>query len=144
MNNQIEKLQNAQKYAMANRPSIGGFPFLAECMRRAGVNQNVWSLPSAQSIYVMDEGSVVQQGTPLISGMENIAPFDKDALIKAIRTDQKGESTFPDFLMNSWKAGVVRYVADFSKRTVTYYGVNDESYVEEYPAVEIGDIDFEN
>lgn len=37
MQNEIEKLIQVQKYAMANRPPVGGFPFLAEVLRQAGV-----------------------------------------------------------------------------------------------------------
>ena len=60
-----------------------------------------------------------------------------EALIAALRTDQAGESTFPEFLAASWRAGVVRYDVDFRARTVAYYGCNDEAYVEGYPAVEL-------
>src|SRR5271170_182975 len=107
MSKAIGKLQTAQKRAMANRQKIGGFPYLAEILRLAGVKQNIWSLPSCQSIYHMEDGSVVQQGNPLVSGMADIPAFDKDALIKALRTDQAGKSTFPEFLMATWKAGVI-------------------------------------
>jgi uncharacterized protein YbcV (DUF1398 family) len=107
-------------------------------MRRAGVKKNIWSLPSAQSVYLMDEGAMVQQGTPLISGMVEVPVFDQVALVTALRADQRGESTFPEFLIASWNAGVIRYVADFNARIVTYYGANDESYEESYPAVEVG------
>ncbi|HEX4230247.1 MAG TPA: DUF1398 family protein [Bryobacteraceae bacterium] len=55
----------------------------------------------------------------------------------ALRTDQAGESTFPEFLAASWHAGVVRYDVDFSRRVVTYYGCNGDEYAEQYPAVEI-------
>jgi uncharacterized protein YbcV (DUF1398 family) len=133
----IEKLQAAQKFAMANRPKIGGFPFLAECLRQAGVRKNTWSLPGCQSVYLMENGSIVQQGTPLLSGSAEIPAFDEAGLIAAIRRDQAGEGTFPEFLMSAWKAGVVQYVVDFEARTVAYYGIRDESYVEEYPAVEV-------
>lgn len=125
---------------MANRPKVGGFPFLAECMRQAGVKQNIWSLPAAQSTYLFDEGAVVQQGMPLVSGMVEVPVFDEAALVAAIRTDQRGESAFPEFLMSTWNAGVVRYVADFDARVVIYYGANDEAYEESYPAVEVGNI----
>jgi uncharacterized protein YbcV (DUF1398 family) len=54
----------------------------------------------------------------------------------ALRTDQAGQSTFPEFLAASWRAGVVRYDVDFVARTVTYYGSNSEEYIEDYPAVE--------
>lgn len=98
---------------------------------------NRWSLPSCQSVYLMTEGSVVQQGTPLVMGTHEIPKFDRDALITAIRTDQEGRSTFPEFLQAAWKAGVVGYDADFVGRKVTYYGSTGESYLEEYPAVEV-------
>ncbi|MGE3262952.1 MAG: DUF1398 domain-containing protein [Bacteriovoracia bacterium] len=132
-----EKLTEAQKYAMSIRPKVGGFPVLAEALRQAGVQMNRWSLPSCQAVYLMKEGSVVQQGTPLVTGTHEISPFNRQALITAIRTDQAGNGTFPEFLLSAWKAGVTGYDADFVARKVTYYGPNGENYVEEYPAVEL-------
>ncbi len=138
-----ERLRIAQEYAMSNRPSVGGFPFFAECLRQAGVQRNTWSLPSVQSIYVMEEGTVVFQGTPLITGTADVALFDKDALIGALRIDQSGKSTFPEFLMAAWSAGVVHYDVDFLARTVTYYGARFEVYQESYSAIEVSGISFE-
>jgi uncharacterized protein YbcV (DUF1398 family) len=60
---------------------------------------------------------------------------NREALIAALRTDQTGKSTFPEFLLASWRAGVVRYDVDFNARTCAYYGCNGEEYIEEYPAV---------
>jgi uncharacterized protein YbcV (DUF1398 family) len=137
MSKAIEKLDAAMKRAMAGRPKVGGFPYLAETLRRAGVKRNLWSLPSGQSLYLTEEGPVVNQGAPLITGMSDVPKFDREALITALRTDQSGESTFPEFLMASWRAGVVRYEVDFDARTCTYYGCNDEEYVEDYPAVNV-------
>ena len=79
-----DKLIEAQKYAMSIRPKIGGFPVLAEVLRQAGVQMNRWSLPSCQSVYLMKEGSVVQQGTPLVTGVHEIPKFDREALITAL------------------------------------------------------------
>ena len=138
MSNAIENLQAAQKHAMTVRPRVGGFPYLAEALRRAGVIKNIWSLPACQSIYLTAKGPVVMQGQPLVSGAADIPTFDREGLIKALRTDQAGKSTFPEFLTASWRAGVVRYDVDFEKRTVSYYGCNDEEYVEAYAAVDIG------
>jgi len=133
----ITKLVEAQKYAMSIKPKVGGFPFLAEALRQAGITMNRWYLPSCQSIYMMSEGSVVQQGPTLITGTHDVPKFNREALIVAIRKDQRGESTFPEFLQNAWNAGVVSYDADFVKRHVIYFGVNGESYLEEYPEIEI-------
>lgn len=137
MNSITEKLTEAQKYAMSVRPKVGGFPVLAEVLRQAGIQLNRWTLPSCQSVYLMKDGSVVQQGTPLVTGTHEVPKFDRHALISAIKSDQEGRSTFPEFLLAAWKAGVVGYDADFTGRKVTYYGSHGESYLEEYAAVEV-------
>lgn len=137
MSTAVENLLKAQKYAMSIRPKVGGFPYLAEALRKAGIFRNIWNLPSCQSLYLTDQGPVVSQGTPLISMTVDVPPFNQEALVQALRIDQAGQSSFPDFLKASWEAGVVNYVVDFEKRIVTYYGAFGESYCENYPAVEI-------
>jgi uncharacterized protein YbcV (DUF1398 family) len=137
MSKAVEILQAAMARAMSGRPKIGGFPYLAEVLRQAGVTRNVWQLPACQRMYLTEAGPVLIQGTPLVSGAVDVPPFDRDALIAALRTDQAGRSTFPEFLAASWRAGVVRYDVDFQKRAVNYYGCNGEEYSEDYPAVAI-------
>jgi len=135
MSKAIENLQAAQKRAMAVRPEAGGFPYLAEVLRQAGIKRNLWFLPSLQSIYITDDGPVLEQGPPLVTGTFDVPAFNRGAVISALRTDQAGKSTFPEFLNAIRQAGVVRYEVDFPVRTVTYYGCTDENYVESYPAV---------
>ena len=132
-----EKLEAAFKLAMSIRPKVGGFPYLAETLRRAGVTRNFWFLPAGESLYLTADGPVVSQGQPLVYGMVDVPPFDRDGLIMALRTDQAGNSTFPEFLAGCWHAGVVRYDVDFAARKVAYYGCNDEVYVEQYQSVEL-------
>jgi uncharacterized protein YbcV (DUF1398 family) len=137
MSKATEVLRAAQQRGLAGRPKVGGFPYLAETLRRAGVTRNLWFLPSCQSVYLMREGPVVDLGKPLVSGIADVPSFDREALISAIRTDQAGNSTFAEFLLASWHAGVVRYEVDFVARSVTYYGCNGEQYLEDYPLVHI-------
>jgi uncharacterized protein YbcV (DUF1398 family) len=137
MSKALENLLAAQERAMAIRPKVGGFPYLAETLRCAGVTRNFWYLPACESLYLTELGPVVTQGTPLLSGAADVPPFDRDALTTALRTDQAGKSTFPEFLLATWRAGVVRYDVDFAARICAYYGCNDEKYVESYPAVEL-------
>lgn len=137
MSDAIDNLQAALLQALADRPAVGGFPYFAETLRRAGVTRNLWFLPACQSLYLTEQGPVVSQGVPLVSGTVMVPPFDREALITALRTDQAGESTFPEFLAASWRAGVVRYDVDFNGRIVTYYGCSGDEYAEQYPAVEI-------
>ena len=135
MSKAVENLAAAQLRAMATRPRVGGFPYLADTLRRAGVLHCTWFLPACQALYLTQEGPVVTQGAPLLTGAIDVPPFNQDALVKALRTDQAGDSTFPEFLMAAWRAGIVRYEVDFTARTVSYYGCRGESYVEDYRPV---------
>jgi uncharacterized protein YbcV (DUF1398 family) len=78
--------------------------------------RDFWSLPAWQNL--------------LVTGEEPVPPFDRDALSAALRVDRAGGSSFPEFLVAAWRAGVVRYAVNFEARTVFYYGRNDEVYVE--------------
>ena len=137
MSKAVDNLQDAEQRAIAGRPKVGGFPCLAETLRRAGVTRNLWFLPACQSLYLTKDGPVAAQGTPLVSGTVDVPPFNREALIAALRTDQAGNSSFQEFLAASWRAGVVRYDVEFAARKVTYYGCNGEEYIEDYPAVDV-------
>jgi uncharacterized protein YbcV (DUF1398 family) len=137
MSKAIDNLTKAMEQAAAIRPKVGGFPYLAESLRRAGVTRNVWSLPACQSLFLTNQGPVVMQGAPLVSGTVDVPTFNREALIAALRIDQAGESTFPEFLKATWRAGVVRYDVDFAARSVAYLGCNGEEYIEAYRRVEI-------
>lgn len=133
----IANLQSAQRDAMENRPAVQGFPFLAETLRRAGVRTNTWWLPAMQSLYETDLGPVFDQGVPLIDGMSDVPPFDRAALVAALHADQAGQTSFREFAEAAWRAGVLRYTVDLENRTCTYFGVDDQSYVESYAAVDL-------
>ena len=105
----MENLQAAKQRAAAGRPTVGGFPYLAETLRRAGATRNFWYLPACQSLFLTDLGPVVSLGTPLASGTIDVPRFDREALIVALPSDQAGRSTFPKFLQAPWSAGVVSY-----------------------------------
>lgn len=57
----IQNLEAAQKRALAIRPKAGGFPYLAETLRRAGVTRNLWFLPACQSLFLTNDGPVATQ-----------------------------------------------------------------------------------
>ena len=97
MSRAIENLEDAMKRAAAIRPKVGGFPVLAETLWLAGVTRNVWNLPSCQSMFLTEYGPVVTQGAPIQSGAMDVPAFDRGALIRALRIDQAGKSTFRSF-----------------------------------------------
>ena len=133
----IERLKLTMQYAIEHSPKNSFFPFLAECLRLTGVTKNIWTLPSAQSVYIMRDGAVVQQDKTLKNGISSIPPFNEQKLIAAIRSDQEGKTTFIEFLISSWEAGVIRYEVDFTQRKVDYYGIQGEVYSELYKSVTI-------
>lgn len=139
MNNAIESLQAAQARGMALRPKVGGFPTLAEALRQAGVQRLETFLPSCHSLYATAQGPVATVGMPpaLLAGAALVPPFDQTRLIEALRRDQAGQSSFPEFLQGAWEAGVVHYVVEFEAHQVRYFGCAGEEYVEAYPAVKI-------
>ncbi|WP_037619833.1 DUF1398 domain-containing protein [Streptomyces aureus] len=137
MTDAMDRLQAAMARADAVRPQVGGFPYLAEALRQAGVTRCRMAVPSNAMLYVTDAGPVAVQGEPLITGMVDVPPFDREALVAALRADQAGRTTFPEFVRGCWAAGIVGYGVDLAARTCTYYGADDDSYVESYPAVQL-------
>ncbi|MFE2141071.1 DUF1398 domain-containing protein [Streptomyces sp. NPDC059456] len=137
MSKAITNLQAALERAAAIRPEVGGFPYLAETLRRAGVSRCRMAVPSNAMLYLTDAGPVAVQGEPLALGPVDVAPFDREALIAALRTDQAGGSTFPEFVRGCWEAGVVWYDVDLNARTCTYHGAEGDGYTETYPPVEL-------
>lgn len=135
MSQSIDQLNAALARGMNARPKVGGFPYLAEALRQAGFTSNEYTLPACQSEYLSARGAVVALGTPLTTHTSEVPSFDRAALILALREDQAGQTTFPQFLEAAWRAGVVRYRVDFGARNVSYRGALGEEYVETYAAV---------
>jgi uncharacterized protein YbcV (DUF1398 family) len=134
----IEILETAMRGAAAGRPKVEGFPYLAETLRRAGVSRNFWHLPVCQILYLREHGPVVALGTPFLSGMVEVPGFNREVLVAALRTDQAGKSTVPEFLLASRRAGVPRYDVDLHARTCPSHGANEEEDIESCPVVEVG------
>lgn len=130
-------LTRAMSRSEKGRPKLGGFPYLAECLRQEGFTKNTWYLPSGDSFYFSEEGSLVIPGKSLIDDISSSPDFSEKRIITALRVDQAGQTTFPEFLINIWKSGVVKYEVHFIDRYVVYYGAHGEEYREIYPQVEI-------
>ncbi|MYU05679.1 DUF1398 domain-containing protein [Streptomyces sp. SID8366] len=131
----ISRLQAAMERGAAARPKAGGFPYLAESLRQAGVTHCRMAVPANAFLYLTEHGDVVVQGEPLVTGLALAPRFDEAALVAALRADQAGETTFPAFVRACWDAGIAWYDVDTAARTCTYYGSDGDSYTEDYPFV---------
>ncbi|MDB1717979.1 DUF1398 family protein [Enterococcus entomosocium] len=134
-----DRLKNAMSRSLRVQPQIGSFPYLAECLRLEGFSKNTWYLPSGDSFYFSKEDSLVIPGKSLIEQVSSCPSFSKEKLIKALRADQVGQTTFEEFLMETWKSGIVKYEVNFIEREVIYFGANGEEYKEAYPEVTINE-----
>ena len=137
MNTGVENLAAAKAAAQRIRPKAGGFPYLAEALRQAGVSRYECHLPSMRNMYLTAHGPVLDQGAPLVQGMHEVPAFDRDTFVAALRREQAGEMSYLEFAAIAWSAGVVRYVVDLDQRTCRYYGLQDESFEEIYPGVSL-------
>jgi uncharacterized protein YbcV (DUF1398 family) len=132
---QIEIVQQARRRGTAARPRINGFPYFAEALRAAGINAVETSIATGGSVYYLADGAVSETFDPIVAPVSVVPEWDERALITAIRADQAGESTFPEFLGASWEAGVIQFRVDLANRRCTYFGATGNHYVETYEAV---------
>jgi uncharacterized protein YbcV (DUF1398 family) len=133
----ISRVTAARERGARLRPAVGGFPVLAESLRSGGIDIVHCDVASMTTLYRTRYGAAVDQQPPLVKGIASVADFDRDAVVAAIRRDQRGESTYPEFMADIWRAGVVTYDIDLAARTCTYRGLDTvvDVYVEDYPAV---------
>lgn len=111
------------------------FPELALSFLRMGMHSYTVDVASHATLYRSLEGEIVQlpgqPGTPVT------APFKAEAVLAAIRRNQRGESDYPGFMQDIQAAGVKRYETLLTgpKPRCIYFGA--EGQLEEpihYPA----------
>ncbi len=134
---QIETVQQAQRRGTAARPPVNGFPYYAEALRAAGISAVETSIATGGSVYHLADGAVAESFDPIVAPVSAVPKWDETELIAAIRADQAGRSSFPEFLGAAWEAGVIHFRVDLANRTCTYFGVAGNHYIEEYPAVAV-------
>ena len=91
------------------------------------------------AVYSSSHGTAVEQGAPLISALTPTPRYDQDKLIAALRRDQQGDSTYPEFMIATWQAGVLTYDVDLTERTCTYIAATGQRYIESYPRITLND-----
>lgn len=137
MSTAITTVEAALQRGAAIRPAVGGFPYLAAALREAGIGRCHVVVPSNAFVYFTNDGPVLMQHEPIARGAADLAPFDEPAVVAALRSDQAGASTFPEFMAAAWAAGVLTYDVDLAASTCTYHGADGASYLEFFDRVAI-------
>jgi uncharacterized protein YbcV (DUF1398 family) len=121
-----EKIQAA--YATAKN-----YPDLATKLLAAGVLSYTVDTSSGLIIYRVD-GGLIHLGGHASEPLSIARNFDEALTIKAIRDNQQGKTTYPEFMQGIADAGVRFYEASLKteKPNVTYIGIGG-SYEEDIP-----------
>lgn len=131
----VEVVRRALHRGGSVRPTTNGFPYFAEALHAAGITTVENCIPAGVSVYHLERGAVASSCEPIVESLTAVPDWDATKLIAAIRTDQAGRSTYPQFLRGAWNAGVIRFRVDLNDRTCTYFGTSPHTYTETYPAV---------
>jgi uncharacterized protein YbcV (DUF1398 family) len=118
--------------------SIAGaipFPEVVRRLREAGVERYHVDLSRDETTYYLPcgESHVFATGGPQESIAES---FDAAAVESAVRSIQRGQIIFPEFLRQIRAAGCVGYFTQIAGQRVQYIGRSGDMHVEPFPTPE--------
>lgn len=108
------------------------FPEVVSALLEEGVESYHADLARQEVTYYCKDGRTHVEPLPVGAGMVAEA-FSLDGLVCAIRSSQRGEIRYPDFLKKILQAGVACYVVYISGQRVLYFSRNGEFHVEDFP-----------
>ncbi len=108
------------------------FPQVVERMLAAGVSSYFVDLLRSGDIVYLDNDTTITE--PVHLPLAPVATeFSKSAVVAAIRSAQKDEIRYPEFMRQAAAAGVVAYWAFLTGKKVIYFGRKGEFHVEYFP-----------
>ena len=109
------------------------FPQIVKNLIEAGIERYYTDLIGLQNIYYTTDGSFYTSKLPYSQPPKRGEIFSEKDVIDAVRTIQRGEIIYPEFLNRVLKAGTVSYNAFLLGRQVHYVGAKGEIYIEPFP-----------
>jgi uncharacterized protein YbcV (DUF1398 family) len=108
------------------------FPQVVQKLMAAGVERYHADLCRGEKTYYMPDGDSLTLPSAALEGKPemNFAAADVEA---AVRTIQRGQSTYLEFCEQILAAGCVGYFVTLAGRRAVYYGRSCELYVEPFP-----------
>lgn len=109
------------------------FPEWVKTLVNAGIERYYADLVAQQVTYYATDGAVytakLSHPKALMSGIT----FSEKGVIDALRTVQRGEIIYPEFLNRAIKAGTVNYTIFLLGKEAHYIGAKGEIYIEKFP-----------
>lgn len=73
----------------------------------------------------------------MLTAISHYPSFSEEKFVKVLRKVQDVQTAFPEFLLNSWNSGIVKYEINFIDRYILYYSISGEEYKEISPSIKI-------
>jgi uncharacterized protein YbcV (DUF1398 family) len=118
--------------AHASHAGTRAFGAIVGALVEAGVEGYYADYRARRTTYYLPDG---QSHTVALPTPDLAIPADLavEPLQDAIRSSQRGEMRYPEFLVRSMTAGCIGYHVFFSGRHVAYLGRNGSQHVERFP-----------
>lgn len=118
-------MQNKAQAIETARASATSYPDLANKLKAIGITGYLFEVASQIVIYRYNDDSIFIENRAETRNLQVNLQFNRDAVIQAIRDNQKGLTDFPTFLQQIAAAGIKAYDADFAEMVVSYFGTRD-------------------
>lgn len=111
----------------------GSFPETIKKLMSVDIDRYYADLVRLEVTYYGKDGSTYQTKMPSNHTYKIGDVFCQESLVDALRTIQRGEITYHEFLERATKAGTVSYTVFITGRQVPYFGAKGEMYIEHFP-----------
>jgi uncharacterized protein YbcV (DUF1398 family) len=109
------------------------FPHIVQRLVGAGVRSYTADLATLRNTYYGSDGEAYDEPLPLKDGPAIAAKFDQPAVAASIKSIQKGEVGYAEFLRRIMKSGCSHYEVFIAGRKVMYFGRDGDFHTEHFP-----------
>jgi uncharacterized protein YbcV (DUF1398 family) len=110
------------------------FPQVVARLAGAGVTSYTADLVALRKTYYGADRANHDEAMPLRDAPQIAPAFDAAGVASAVKTIQRGEIGYADFLRRIMAAGCAHYEVFFQGRKAMYFGRDGEFYTEPFPA----------
>ena len=126
----IQTIEECMKLSFADTPFSKIVPMLAG----AGVTSYTADLVKLCNTYYDSAAEAYDEALPLKDGPAIASKFDSAAVAATVKSIQRGEIGYTEFLRRIMGAGCSHYEVFISGRKAMYFGRDGEFYTEPFPA----------
>jgi uncharacterized protein YbcV (DUF1398 family) len=124
-----DTIAECMKLSFADTP----FPKVVERLVGAGVRSYTADLAKLRNTYYGSDGEAFDEALPLKDGPMIAPGFDAAKIGATVKSIQRGEIGYAEFLRHIMTAGCAHYDVFIAGRKAMYFGRDGEFYTEPFP-----------